>query len=67
MAGHDPIYIAYQQFMAALLQDWTVRTEDPWEATMFYVPALTYGYSSNTGEGMFRASWQGVVLNSIPH
>jgi hypothetical protein len=22
-----------------------VRTEDPWEANMFYVPALTYFYS----------------------
>ena len=28
------------------LQDWSVRTEDPWEADLFYVPALTYFFSS---------------------
>jgi hypothetical protein len=48
--GHDPTYIAYKGFMAGLLHDWTVRTENPWEANLFYVPALTYAYSSNTGD-----------------
>lgn len=48
--GHDPTYIAYKGFMAGLLHDWTVRTENPWEANMFYVPALTYAYSSNLGD-----------------
>jgi hypothetical protein len=28
------------------VQDWSVRTENPWEANLFYVPALTYFYSS---------------------
>jgi hypothetical protein len=26
------------------------RTENPWEANFFYVPALSYAYSSNTGD-----------------
>lgn len=26
------------------------RTEDPWEASLFYVPAAAYAYASNTGE-----------------
>jgi hypothetical protein len=42
LAAYDAIYVAYQKFLAALLSDWSVRTEDPYEATMFYVPALTY-------------------------
>lgn len=49
-AGHDPTYIAYKGFHAGLLHDWTVRTENPWEANMFYVPALTYAYTSNLGD-----------------
>jgi hypothetical protein len=48
--GHDPTYIAYKGFHAGLLHDWTVRTENPWEANMFYVPALTYAYTSNLGD-----------------
>jgi hypothetical protein len=46
---HDPIYTAYQHFMASLYKDWAVRTENPWEANLFYVPALTYFYSGKTG------------------
>lgn len=25
------------------------RTENPWEANMFWIPAMTYAYSENTG------------------
>lgn len=32
------IYTAFQRFMELLLQDGAVRTENPWEANMFYVP-----------------------------
>lgn len=49
-AGHDPTYIAYKGFHAGLLHDWTVRTENPWEANTFYVPALAYAYTSNLGD-----------------
>jgi hypothetical protein len=49
-AGHDPTYIAYKGFNSGLLHDWAVRTENPWEANLFYVPALTYAYSSNLGD-----------------
>ena len=48
--GHDPIYTAYQHFLARLLADWAVRTEDPGEATLFYVPALGYARHGNVGD-----------------
>ena len=41
--GHYPNYTAYQLFLARLLADWSIRTEDPEEATLFYVPAMAYG------------------------
>ena len=31
-------------------QDWTVRTLDPFEANLFYIPAFNYGFSSNGGK-----------------
>ena len=34
------IYLAYRHFSAQLSSDWAVRTEDPWEANAFFVPAL---------------------------
>ncbi|KAG1660173.1 hypothetical protein FOA52_005273 [Chlamydomonas sp. UWO 241] len=42
-----PIYSAYWHFMQLMLGDWAVRTEDPWAANLFYIPAFTYAYSSN--------------------
>eukprot|EP00878_Enallax_costatus_P016506 GHUV01017315.1.p1 GENE.GHUV01017315.1~~GHUV01017315.1.p1 ORF type:complete len:576 (+),score=57.68 GHUV01017315.1:463-2190(+) len=48
--GHDPTYIAYKGFISGFMNDWTVRTENPWEANLFFVPALTYAYSSNLGD-----------------
>mmetsp|Transcript_66343 Transcript_66343/g.209707 ORF Transcript_66343/g.209707 Transcript_66343/m.209707 type:complete len:649 (-) Transcript_66343:441-2387(-) len=46
---HDAIYIAYKLFLKQLLHDCSVRTRDPAEADLFYVPAFAYGWSSNTG------------------
>jgi hypothetical protein len=37
--------VAYQLFYQYLLKDWGVRTDNPWEASLFYVPALTYFWS----------------------
>eukprot|EP00198_Chlamydomonas_reinhardtii_P000968 XP_001690303.1 topoisomerase [Chlamydomonas reinhardtii] len=47
----DPIYIAYEQFLTRFLNDSTVRTENPYEATLFYVPLLAYWYGANVGPG----------------
>lgn len=30
------------------------RTENPWEANMFFVPAMTYAFSENTGNSMLH-------------
>ena len=32
-------------FTEGLLSDWSARTENPWEAALFYVPTFTYYYS----------------------
>lgn len=32
------------------MNDWSVRTENPWEANLFFVPALSFAYSSNLGD-----------------
>lgn len=40
-------YTAFEQFMQSFYGDWGVRTENPHEANLYYVPALTYYYSSN--------------------
>ena len=52
---HDQIYTAYQHFMRQLYSDWSVRTENPWEADLFYVPALTYFYSGGCKWGRWWA------------
>ncbi|KAI8466470.1 MAG: exostosin family-domain-containing protein [Monoraphidium minutum] len=49
-AGHHPNYAAYTAFDALLARDGAVRTEDPWEASLFLVPAAAYAYASNTGD-----------------
>eukprot|EP00197_Chlamydomonas_leiostraca_P007122 CAMPEP_0202862894 /NCGR_PEP_ID=MMETSP1391-20130828/3761_1 /ASSEMBLY_ACC=CAM_ASM_000867 /TAXON_ID=1034604 /ORGANISM="Chlamydomonas leiostraca, Strain SAG 11-49" /LENGTH=615 /DNA_ID=CAMNT_0049542483 /DNA_START=220 /DNA_END=2068 /DNA_ORIENTATION=+ len=43
----DRLYGAFQAFETLLAQDWVVRTENPWEANLFYVQANTYLYSQN--------------------
>lgn len=41
--------------MERLLADWDVRTLDPQEANLFYVPAFTFPYTHNGGaEGRRR-------------
>ncbi|KAI8471154.1 MAG: exostosin family-domain-containing protein [Monoraphidium minutum] len=49
-AYHHPNYIAYRHFRAMLMNDSSVRTEDPREASLFFVPAESYAYSSNIGD-----------------
>ncbi|PNH07135.1 putative glucuronoxylan glucuronosyltransferase IRX7, partial [Tetrabaena socialis] len=41
-------YHTYRVFLEMLSVDEVVRTENPWEANLFYVPAQAYSYSSNT-------------------
>lgn len=48
---HDPLYTAYQKFMARLLVS-SVRTEDPSEADLFYIPSFTFSYSGKTASGI---------------
>jgi hypothetical protein len=43
-------YLGWWIFLQRLLKDDAVLTHDPYEANLFYVPALTYYYSGNTGE-----------------
>ncbi|GFR40151.1 hypothetical protein Agub_g707, partial [Astrephomene gubernaculifera] len=45
----DAMYNAELEFTEQLLGDWGVRTENPWEATLFYVPMFTYWYTGNVG------------------
>ncbi len=43
------MYIAEHPFMDALLGDWALRTEDPWEANLFVIPAYTFYYTGSAG------------------
>ncbi|KAG1665066.1 hypothetical protein FOA52_012485 [Chlamydomonas sp. UWO 241] len=43
----DPMYIAYEYFLKYYLKDWSVRTENPHEANLFFIPALLYFYVGN--------------------
>ncbi|GIL81236.1 hypothetical protein Vretimale_1194 [Volvox reticuliferus] len=45
----DLMYNAELEFTEQLLGDWSVRTENPWEAALFYVPTFTYWYTGNIG------------------
>lgn len=40
---------------ALLLLLLPLRTENPWEANMFYIPAMMYAYSSNLGDTLIHA------------
>eukprot|EP00955_Chlamydomonas_euryale_P045560 353182-Chlamydomonas_euryale.AAC.52 len=44
------IYSSYLHFLSIFLGDWATRTEDPWAANLFYIPAFTYSYTSNSGD-----------------
>ncbi|KAG2493501.1 hypothetical protein HYH03_008317 [Edaphochlamys debaryana] len=48
----DVIYLAEIVFMEQLLSDWSVRTENPWEASIFVIPTYTYWYTGN-GNGPY--------------
>ncbi|PNW85856.1 hypothetical protein CHLRE_03g202550v5 [Chlamydomonas reinhardtii] len=45
--GRDPMYTAYEYFLKYFITDNIVRTENPYEAHLFYVPALNFFYSGN--------------------
>ncbi|EFJ48508.1 acetylglucosaminyltransferase [Volvox carteri f. nagariensis] len=51
----DNIYTAYEEFMKYFLVDDMVRTQNPYEANLFYVPALTYFYATNVRNGQWQA------------
>lgn len=48
------MYTADMQFENRLLRDWSVRTLDPFEANLFYIPAWNYGWTSNGGDPNVR-------------
>ena len=43
----DMMYGAFEFFLQQFLNDWTVRTENPYEANLFYIPALLYFHAAN--------------------
>ncbi|KAG2444152.1 hypothetical protein HYH02_009091 [Chlamydomonas schloesseri] len=45
--GRDPMYTSYELFLKYFITDNVVRTENPYEAHLFYVPALNFFYSGN--------------------
>ncbi|KAG2488188.1 hypothetical protein HYH03_013182, partial [Edaphochlamys debaryana] len=53
----DEIYLAEIEFMEQLLGDWSVRTENPWEASLFVVPTFTYWYTRNIGVPYLVMAW----------
>ncbi|GIL89474.1 hypothetical protein Vretimale_18890 [Volvox reticuliferus] len=57
----DNIYTGYEQFMQYFLMDESVRTENPYEANLFYVPALAYFYAENVR----NSQWQ--IKSVIDH
>ncbi|KAG2488197.1 hypothetical protein HYH03_013191 [Edaphochlamys debaryana] len=53
----DAIYLAEIEFMEQLLSDWSVRTENPWEASLFVVPTFALWYTRNTGGPYLIFNW----------
>ncbi|PNH01195.1 putative glycosyltransferase [Tetrabaena socialis] len=45
--GRDPMYLAYEYFIQYFLKDDIVRTENPYEANLFFIPMLLYFYIGN--------------------
>ncbi|KAG2485165.1 hypothetical protein HYH03_016055 [Edaphochlamys debaryana] len=62
----DIMYNAEIEFVDKLLGDWSVRTENPWEATLFYVPTFTYWYCGNLGSPYFLIQHVTHHLRSLP-
>ncbi|KAG2436914.1 hypothetical protein HXX76_006433 [Chlamydomonas incerta] len=55
--GRDPMYKAYELFLQYFLTDNVTRTENPWEANLFYVPLLLYFYIGNVRDAVPQTSW----------
>lgn len=51
------------QFLEQFL-DSPVRTENPWEASLFYLPTFTYSYSDNGGVGTYHLA---NVIHHVKH
>eukprot|EP00798_Chlamydomonas_sp_ICE-L_P021653 gene21653-28666_t len=49
-AGMGGLYSAYQVFWERFSADWSLRTENPWEADLYYVPLLAMHTDSNCGD-----------------
>ncbi|GIL47983.1 hypothetical protein Vafri_4706 [Volvox africanus] len=54
--GRDAMYKAYEYFMMYFLEDKAVRTENPYEANLFYVPMLLYFYIGNVRDPVPQAT-----------
>eukprot|EP00201_Polytomella_parva_P023228 CAMPEP_0175043712 /NCGR_PEP_ID=MMETSP0052_2-20121109/3360_1 /TAXON_ID=51329 ORGANISM="Polytomella parva, Strain SAG 63-3" /NCGR_SAMPLE_ID=MMETSP0052_2 /ASSEMBLY_ACC=CAM_ASM_000194 /LENGTH=531 /DNA_ID=CAMNT_0016306843 /DNA_START=662 /DNA_END=2255 /DNA_ORIENTATION=- len=48
-------YRAYLSFKNSLYNDWSLRTENPYEANLFFIPANIYSYLSNIFNDAFQA------------
>lgn len=59
-AGNGASYKAYLHFQEIVLQDWSVRTENPYEANLFYVPAF------NAIGSMF-VGWREYIENVVQY
>ncbi|KXZ50252.1 hypothetical protein GPECTOR_17g890 [Gonium pectorale] len=46
---HFPIYLAEIDVYHRILGDTAIRTENPWEANLFFIPTHTYYYIGNVG------------------
>ncbi|KAG2491281.1 hypothetical protein HYH03_010287 [Edaphochlamys debaryana] len=62
--GRDEIYRADEYFLQSFLTDTVVRTENAYEANLFYVPALNFYYASNVGDAGPQTEF---VLDYVRH
>ncbi|KAG2431211.1 hypothetical protein HXX76_009739 [Chlamydomonas incerta] len=51
---NEPSYQTHRRFLELLLRDPEVRTENPHEANLFFVPATAYSYVSNTNPPTYQ-------------
>jgi len=63
---HDDLYIAYRLFASRILHDCNVRTMDPEEANVFYVPSFNYAYSPVEAK-QYITEVQHYVANTWPY
>jgi len=50
----DPIYQADMMFMKQFINDWSIRTENPHEAQLFYIPVSMFFYIGNLGDPTWK-------------